>query len=255
LKSDFQFDTLEKTVLLPKIFSAYPEIRSGMSTKLGSKNQTGFEMNCSYTVGDDPAIVETNRTSFFSLFGISINELAIPLQSHSDNVRTVDIPGKYAECDALITNASGVALVVTVADCVPILLFDPIKKAIGIVHAGWRGTADEIVKRTVEKMQEEFKTDTKNILAFIGPSAGVCCYEVNMDVAVKFENKIVPYNKTKTFIDLKKENASQLKKLGVLACNLEVSSHCTICEKQLFHSYRRDGKRAGRMMAVICLKP
>jgi copper oxidase (laccase) domain-containing protein len=104
-------------------------------------------------------------------------------------------------------------------------------------------------------MQEEFKTDTKNILAFIGPSAGVCCYEVNQDVAVKFENKIVPYNKTKTFIDLKKENACQLNKMGVPARNLEVSTHCTICEKQLFHSYRRDGKRAGRMMAVICLKP
>jgi len=104
-------------------------------------------------------------------------------------------------------------------------------------------------------MQEKFKTDTKNILAFIGPSAGACCYEVIMDVAVKFENKIVPYSNTKTFIDLKKENTSQLKKLGVLASNLEASTHCTICEKQLFHSYRRDGKRAGRMMAVICLKP
>jgi YfiH family protein len=255
LKSGFQFDMLEKTVILPKIFSAYREIRSGMSTKLGSRMQTDFEMNLSFKVGDDPTIVETNRKSFFSLFGISINELAIPLQSHSENVRKVDVPGEYEECDALITNVSGLALVVTVADCVPILLFDPIKKAIGIVHAGWRGTAKIIVKRAVEKMREEFKTDTKNILAFIGPSAGVCCYEVNTDVAVKFENKNVPYCKTKIFIDLKKENASQLKQMGLAASNLQISTHCTICEKQLFHSYRRDKKRAGRMMAVICLKP
>jgi len=136
LKSGFQFDTRDKTVLLPKIFSAYPEIRSGMSTKLGNRNQTGFEMNLSYKVGDDPAIVETNRKSFLSLMGISIIELASPLQSHSNYVRIVDVPGEYAECEALITNASGVALVVSVADCVPIFLFDPIKKAIGNVHAG-----------------------------------------------------------------------------------------------------------------------
>ena len=110
-----------------------------------------------------------------------------------------------------------VALVVTIADCVPILLFDPIKKAIGAVHAGWRGTANAIVKRAICKMQEEFKTDTKNVLAFIGPSAGVCCYEVSEEVAVKFENKIVPYNKTKIFIDLKKENASQLQQQGVVS--------------------------------------
>jgi copper oxidase (laccase) domain-containing protein len=78
---------------------------------------------------------------------------------------------------------------------------------------------------------------------------------VNEEVAVKFENKIVPYNSTKIFIDLKKENASQLTQLGVIAENMEISSHCTICEKHLFHSYRRDGKSAGRMMAVICLNP
>ena len=146
-------------------------------------------MNLSYNVGDDPAIVERNRKSFFSSLGISNHELAIPGQIHSANVRRVDSPGEYQECDALITNVRGVALVVTIADCVPILLFDPIEKAIGVVHAGWRGTANAIVMQTIKKMQEEFKTDAKNILAFIGPSAGVCCYEVNMDVAVKFEKK------------------------------------------------------------------
>jgi YfiH family protein len=148
-----------------------------------------------------------------------------------------------------------VALVITIADCVPILLFDPIQKAIGAVHAGWRGTANAIVKRALYMMQEEFKTDPELVLVFIGPSAGVCCYEVSEEVAVNFENKIVPYNTGKIFIDLKKENASQLKQLGVVAGNIEISTHCTICEKHLFHSYRRDGKNAGRMMAVICLNP
>lgn len=229
-------------------------MRSGMSTKIGNKSRNGFEMNLSYNVGDDPASVEMNRKSFLSLFEISSNELAIPLQSHSENILKVDAPGEYENCDALITDAIRVALLITVADCVPILLFDPIQNAIGAVHAGWRGTAKAIVKRTVYEMQEKFKTDPENVLVFIGPSAGVCCYEVSEEVAVNFENKIVPYNSTKIFVDLKKENESQLKQLGVLASNIEISTHCTICEKQLFHSYRRDGKRAGRMMAVICLK-
>jgi polyphenol oxidase len=229
-------------------------VHSGMSTKLGNSNQSSYKMNLSYNVGDDPAIVEMNRTAFFSQLGISSSELAIPLQSHSENVRKVDIPGEYENCDALITNANRVALVITIADCVPILLFDPIKNVIGAVHAGWRGTANAIVKRAIHKMEEEFKTDTRNVHAFIGPSAGVCCYEVSEDVAVKFKNKIIHYNKN-VFLDLKKENAFQLKQLGVVEDNIEISKHCTICEKQLFHSYRRDGKSAGRMMAVICLKP
>jgi polyphenol oxidase len=179
LKSDFQYDTLEKIALLPNIFSSYPEILSGMSTKLGSTNQTHFGMNLSFQVGDDPAMVEMNRKAFLSLFKISESQLAVPVQSHSDNVCIVTAPGEYRECDALITNRTGIALSVMVADCVPILIFDPIEKAIGIVHAGWRGTANAIVQRTIEKMKKEFNTATKNILASIGPSAGACCYDVS----------------------------------------------------------------------------
>jgi hypothetical protein len=142
-----------------------------------------------------------------------------------------------------------------VADCVPIIIFDPIEKAIGIVHAGWRGTANAIVQRTIEKMQKEFNTDTKNILASIGPSAGACCYEVGPEVAVMFGNKIVHSNAQKIFVDLKKENAVQLEEKGVIPDHIEMSKHCTICEKELFHSFRRERKSAGRMMAVIYLKP
>jgi YfiH family protein len=245
----------ETSAILPKIFTGYPEVRSGMSAKLGSRDTGRFAMNLSLHVGDDPACVEINRSAFFSQVGISRNELAIPLQIHSDTVRTVTAPGEYEQCDALLTNLRGVALVVTVADCVPILLFDPLHHAIGAVHAGWRGTAAAIVQRAIRLMQQEFKTEPDTMLAFIGPSAGGCCYEVGEEVAVKFENKIVPYHRKKTFIDLKKENAFQLEQLGVAAGNIEISNHCTICEPQFFHSYRRDGKNSGRMWAVICLKP
>ena len=258
MKSGFRLDItdmFENTILVPEIFSGYPNVRSGMSTKQGSRKNTCFEMNLSSHVGDDPESVKLNRAAFFSKIGVPMSGLAVPLQTHSANVLRVDMPGEYENCDGLVTNARGLALVVTVADCVPILLFDPIKNIIGAVHAGWRGTAKSIIKRALVRMQEEYKTDMKDVLAFIGPSAGSCCYEVSEEVAVKFKNKIVSYDTIKVFIDLKKENALQLQMQGLVLGNIEVSRHCTICENQLFHSYRRDGKRAGRMMAVICLKP
>jgi YfiH family protein len=252
LKSGFQPDG-EMTVILPKIFSGISYVRAGMSTRIGNESDTEFGINLSYNVGDDPTCVGRNRKNFFAQVGILEHELAIPLQCHSNNVLKVDTPGEYRECDALITNTTHVALVVTVADCVPILLFDPINKAVGAVHAGWRGTIGLIVKRAVEKMKAEYRTDPAQMFAYIGPSAGVCCYEVGEEVAVMFGNKVVPYSKKKTFLDLKKENMFQLMQLGVLASNFEVSSSCTICERKLYHSFRRDGQKAGRMMAVICM--
>ena len=209
-------------------------------------------MNLSYKVGDDPVTVQKNRAVFFSDLRVSEQQLANPHQVHSASVRTVTLPGEYEACDALITNRVGVALGVTIADCVPILLFDPVRKAIGIVHAGWRGTSQEIAVQTIEQMRKDFGVEPAHIRVFIGPSAGACCYEVGEDVAVKFKNKIVSFKTKRTFVDLKKENAAQFVCQGVNTKNIEVSRHCTICESGLFHSFRRDGATSGRMMAVIC---
>ena len=213
----------EESIIRPSIFSGYRELRAGMSTKLGLERHNGFAMNLSYKVGDDPACVKLNRATFFTALGIAEQKLAIPLQTHSATVRIATVPGQYEACDALVTNCGALALVVTIADCVPIMLYDPVRGSIGIVHAGWRGTAAEIAGCAVRTMQEAFGTDPKNILAFIGPSAGSCCYEVGADVAVKFQNKIVPYNTTKTTIDLKKENSAQLVQRGVSPANIERS--------------------------------
>ncbi len=241
------------TVILPKIYSGISKVRAGMSTRIGNESDTAFGVNLSFNVGDDPTRVRRNRKKFFAQIGISEHDLAIPLQCHSNNILKVDTRGEYEKCDALITNTAQVALAVTIADCVPILLFDPINKAVGAVHAGWRGTIGSIAKRAVEKMKAEYRTDPAQMLAYIGPSAGACCYEVDEEVAVIFGNKVVPYPKKKIFLDLKKENMLQLMQLGVLTNNIEVSSSCTICERKLFHSFRRDGRKAGRMMAVICM--
>jgi YfiH family protein len=255
LKYGSQSKGINKDIILPNIFKSIPKISAGMSTRIGSDVKTHYGMNLSFMVGDDPLNVKKNRNKFFSQLGISEQQLAVPLQCHSYTVQKVDKPGEYGNCDALVTNIKNVALIVTIADCVPILLFDPINVAIAVVHAGWRGTAGKISKHTVKKMKEEFLTDPSVLLAFIGPSAGSCCYEVGDEVAVMFDNKIVPYHRDKKFIDLKNENKLQLQSEGLLSDHIEVSGYCTICEKRLFHSFRRDGPKAGRMMAVICIVP
>jgi YfiH family protein len=241
------------SIIRPGIFREFPNVQAGISIKSGSKCAPEYGMNMSYSVGDDPANVRENRKIFFSQLGILDNQLAIPIQIHSNTVRQANLPGEYEECDALITDIKNVALTVTVADCVPIMLFDPVNCAIGIVHAGWRGTANEIALRAVESMHENYKSIPSKLRVFIGPAAGPCCYEMEEELAVLFRNKIVSLDEEKVYIDLKNENKSQLKMKGVLPDHIETSELCTICNKEVFHSFRRDGAKSGRMMAAICV--
>jgi hypothetical protein len=210
-------------------------------------------MNLSLNVGDDPRNVHSNRELFFGTLGIRAEELAIPGQVHSDTVRRVDVPGVYPETDALVTDVRRLFLCVTVADCVPILLFDPVRRVVAAIHAGWRGTAGTIAARAVRLMMDDFGVDPANLLGFIGPSADTCCYEVGPDVASRFPERFVSDREGSLRVDLKSANLSQLIDLGVPPENIETSSLCTISEETLLHSYRRDGVASGRMMAVIGL--
>jgi YfiH family protein len=251
LKSSFPSEDPAVLNIVPKIFAEKTNILAGMSTRRGCDPSERFGMNLGSPIGDEPKNVAANKKIFFAHFGLSEKNLALPLQCHSTTVCAIIAPGQYEACDALITLQQHIILAVTIADCVPIMLLDPIIPAVGIVHAGWRGTSGGIVQKTVVKMIQEYKTDPAQVLAFIGPSAGKCCYEVGNEVAVMFGKKSVPFNKT--FLDLKNENMLQLLQVGVKAEHIEVSAFCTICEKELFHSFRRDGRNAGRMMAFICI--
>jgi YfiH family protein len=243
-----------QTIIRPAIFSEFRELKAGMSTKLGRDQSSVFAMNMSYAVGDNPSNVRENRKCFFSQLNISEDELAIPHQCHSNMVADVAKPGEYNSCDALTTNKDHVALVITIADCVPILLYDPVQKVIGIVHAGWKGTSNAIMCETIDKMKKVYSCSPTNLYAFIGPSAGSCCYEVGKEVAINFEEKIVSYHNKKFFLDLKGENKNQLLQSGLSISKIELSPDCTICRNDLYHSYRRDGTKSGRMMAVISIQ-
>ncbi len=169
-------------------------------------------------------------------------------QIHSARVLKVTTIGEAGEGDALITNTPGVPLSIRTADCYPILLADPDHRAIAAIHAGWRGTAAQIVKRTLEAMQAEFGTSPHRIAAAIGPGIGACCYEVSDDVSQKFGRSGTKH------LDLAAINREQLETAGVPQDRIEIVGACTRCDAERFHSYRRDGDQAGRMISYITIK-
>jgi YfiH family protein len=154
---------------------------------------------------------------------------------------------QHEDADALIDNTRGIALGIKTADCVPILLADPERRAIGAVHAGWRGTAQQIVPATLRAMVREYGTRPEAVHAAIGPSIGVCCYEVGREVAREFGIEAP----SKVHLDLRAINAGQLKAAGVV--NISISNECTMCSPDRYHSFRRDAQSAGRLISWIRL--
>jgi hypothetical protein len=210
-----------------------------------------MDMNLSFNVGDDPERVRRNRSRFFGQLGILPEELAIPGQVHGTSVREASAAGAYPETDGLVTASPRLFVCVTVADCVPILLADPVTRAVAAVHAGWRGTAGRIVEGALELLTDRYGVRPANLLAYVGPSAANCCYSVGEDVASRFPANVVSRKDGKVTVDLKETNRLQLASAGVPEGNIEISPFCTISEPSLFHSHRRDAAASGRMMAVI----
>ena len=156
-----------------------------------------------------------------------------------------------------MTQTAGIALAILVADCLPILIADPATKTVAAVHSGWRGTRARILGKTIRNMQEAFGCDPLNMLIAIGPAIRVCCYEVGTEVAGKFEaaypgcRLATPAKPGRYFLDLRRALDVQLAESGVPPGNVSDMGGCTRCNSREFHSYRADGERAGRMMAVI----
>lgn len=224
-----------------------------MSTRQGGTSPEPLGMNLSFRVGDKPERVGENRRRFFGALGFDPQRVAIPLQCHSSHIQSVNLPGEYDSCDGLVTTTKNLPLVITVADCLPIVLFDPRAAVLGHVHAGWRGSAGAIVRKAVTMMMDEFGASPTTMVAYLGPSAGVCCYEVGREVADAFLPDKLDIRNGRIYLNLKKANTDQLLECGLRSENIEVSDSCTICSPELFHSYRRDREKSGRMMAVVSI--
>ncbi len=182
-----------------------------------------------------------------------LGDTATLKQIHSSDVLAVQslCTGELGSGDALVTGERGVRLSIRTADCVPLLFADPVRRAVAATHAGWRGTAAGISRRTVERMIGDYGCVAADIRVAIGPSIGPCCYEVSEDVAVQFSGYAPGCGKT--MLDLVEINLAQLVEAGVH--EIDAMRLCTRCDAQRFHSFRRDAESSGRMHAVIGLHP
>ncbi len=240
-------------VVVPTIFTAIPGIRAAISTRMGGVSRAPLGMNLSLRVGDDESHVHQNRARFLAELGANEESTAFAAQCHSATITKVDRPGIHPSCDALMTRSKGLALAVSIADCVPILLAHHSGSVVAAVHAGWRGSKQRILANTIGRMKMEFGIRPGDLLAFIGPCAGPCCYEVGPEVHSLFHGATVRHFATKTTLDLVEENRRQAEMSGIPASMIELDGRCTICGPELFHSYRRDGDASGRMLAAITI--
>jgi polyphenol oxidase len=243
-------------IIRSELFQKYPEIVFGFSTKIGLGRTKPFDFNLSFTVGDNPENVKQNRDAFFNEVGLKTSQIAFQKQVREDGIRIVEKPGLAGESDALITNTKELGLTVSTADCTPIFIFDKKNKIIAGVHSGWQGTQKRILEKTLRKLSDSFNSQPENLFCFIGPSISQKNYEVGKEVWELFDNKylIDSINPNKKLLDVRQVNVDILSNFGIPCGNIEVSPLCSFEEKDLLHSYRRDGKTAGRSIGVIAMK-
>jgi len=202
-----------------------------------------------------------NRARFIAAIGAPGWPIIKLKQVHSSIVVDVVDTSAASEAvsgDAAVTALRGVVLAVQTADCVPVLVADTERRAVAAIHAGWRGTAAGIVKSAVARVVEKFHIDPNSLRAVIGPHIGVCCYEVGDDVVEAMSDPLaieIREEWLKPHVNLASANRRQLIEAGVPQTQIETSSLCTKCREDLFHSYRRDGKRMGHLLSVIGLTP
>lgn len=242
-------------IIRSKRFEQYPQIIFGMSTRNGGVSAPPYGLNLSTSVGDIPDHVRENRKRFFHALNVDISRLAFPLQVHSSHIRYAGQPGRYPDTDGLTTDRSETYLIVTVADCLPLFLFDPVHSVIAGIHAGWKGSSQHITRKAIRFLTGRWQTNPADIIVYLGPSAGVCCYEVGEEVAGLFPSEFgVRQPNGKYHLDISAVNIAHLLSEGVREENIEHEEVCTICNPDRFHSYRRDRGKSGRMMGVIGLR-
>lgn len=258
-------------------FITFPKLKnSGLvnhifSTRTGGVSKGKFAtMNLSFNRGDLRENVLKNYSILCECADINPQNLVLSKQTHTDNIKTVTAKHRgtgifkesFTDIDGLITDCPKVALVTQYADCTPLVFLDPIKKVIATSHSGWRGTVKEIGKKTVAKMQSEFGSSPKDIIAGIGPCIGKCCYEVDSTVYKQFQHlEYLDFEKIftkkangKYMLDLPEANKQILQNAGLKSENMDISDVCTFCNSDILHSHRATNGERGNLALIIELK-
>jgi YfiH family protein len=281
------------TILHSENLTRIPWLIHGFSTRTGGSSGVygGDALNLGFTKQDSRSAVERNRATFLQELGAVSRKKLWPLvsirQAHSDLIHCVsELTKEPLVGDGLITSAPGMLLGIQTADCLPVMLVDTKQKAVGVFHAGWRGTVKRIVEKGVGEMRRCFGTLPRNIKAAIGPGIHACCYDVGPEVRQQFESQFAyagdlfreieesdPVREkypllfmtarapghselpTKIFLDLVEANRRQLMDAGVSPKHISASTLCTACRPNLLFSYRAEKGITGRMMGVVGIKP
>ncbi|MBK9338105.1 MAG: peptidoglycan editing factor PgeF [Lewinellaceae bacterium] len=241
----------------PAIFAACPRLIVAESTRHGGVSPAPYQsLNLGKSTDDTPENTAENRRRFCAALGFQTEQLAWSKQVHGAAVQLVTAPGGAEGYDALTTQTPGVVLAVSVADCTPVLVFDPVHRAVAAIHAGWRGAAAGIVGKTLDVMAGQFGTRGADCIAYVGTCIDECSFEVGAAVAEAFAPEFSRYDagRDKFFVDLKKVCADQLRTFGVPDAHIEISPFSTVLHNQDYFSHRKDGGTTGRMLAVIGLE-
>jgi hypothetical protein len=249
-------------LIYPNLIASHPRVTACFTTREGGVSSSPYQsLNLAFHVGDNPKDVIQNHDILASQLGYNRNNLVHMKQIHSDVIIEIDKSYNFDTpplCDALITNAPNIPLMVMSADCTPILLYDYINHAIGVVHAGRAGALSEILPKAIQQMTRSYKTNIKTLCVVLGPSIHGCCYEINESIAQAVEEKgyidaLIRKNE-KLSLDVNTILLQQLDFLEVLHTNIEVIDHCTACQSDTYFSYRAHEQHTGRIAGVICLR-
>lgn len=255
------------------LFEQTEMVTHAFSTRLGGVSKgVCSTMNLSFSRGDKEEDVRENFKRMADVLGVKEKDFVFSKQTHTANVRVVTEkdrgkglvkPLDYDDVDGLVTNISGICLSTFYADCVPLFFVDPVKKAIGLSHSGWRGTVEKIGKKTVEKMQEKYGSNPKDILAAIGPSICQDCYEVSEDVIDEFKRAFAKKDWTNLFyqkangkyqLNLWKANEYVFLEAGIEREHMAVTNICTCCNSELLFSHRASCGKRGNLAAFLAIQ-
>ncbi len=234
-------------VIIPSIFKHIPQLVAGVSTRHGGKSTQAYQtLNLGLHTDDHPDMVHENLSLFCADLGIYTDTLARSYQIHGDVIWETREPGYTSGYDAIIAHAPGIFAGVGIADCCPILLADPVRQTTAAIHAGWKGTVQQIVHKTASILISN-GSNPADILAYIGPCISLAHFEVGDEVAEQFEFKEMLAERW--HVDLKASNEAQLRNVGI--SQIEISEYCTIENNDLFFSHRKEKGVTGRMLAII----
>ena len=246
-------------------------VKEGFSTRLGGVSEGIFStMNLSFTRGDEKEAVAENFKRIAAALQVDYNKFVFTDQTHTTNVRRVTEKDAgngitkekaFHDTDGLITDVRGLVLSTFYADCVPLYFVDPVHKAIGLSHSGWRGTVNRMGKATIEAMEMEYGSKPRDLRCAIGPSICQDCYEVSEDVAAEFkrafaghENELLTKKQGGKYqLDLWKANEIVLLEAGVLSEHLQITDICTCCNPDLLFSHRASHGQRGNLGAFLYL--